>query len=65
MAMHVDAADPSLSEFDPEEERALIERLKAAGYRMPTRSLDRPRQLAKRRPAWLAFLFSLLRAKGR
>ena len=42
--------------WDPEEERALEERLIAAGFRMPTKSLDRPRVLAKRRPAWLAFL---------
>lgn len=32
------------------------ERMRAAGVRVPTRSLARPRYVAKQRPAWLAFL---------
>ena len=64
MVTHIDASNTPGTGLDPDEERALNERMIAAGYRMSTRSLDRPRQLARRRPAWLAFLFSLLRAKG-
>ncbi|HEX8243331.1 MAG TPA: hypothetical protein VF541_07540 [Longimicrobium sp.] len=56
---HVDVPQPL---WDPEEEKALEQRLIAAGFRMPTKSLDRPRVLARRRPAWLAFL---MRQHGR
>jgi hypothetical protein len=64
MVTHIDASTPPQFEFDPEEERALDARLIAAGYRMPTRSLNRPRRLAKKRPRWLAFLYSLVRRRG-
>jgi len=40
------------SEFDAE--------MAAAGFRIPTRPLDRPRVVVKPRPAWLAFLITLL-----
>ena len=36
------------------------ERMRAAGVRIPTRSLHRPRILVKPRPAWLAFLITLV-----
>ena len=64
MTTHIHASHASESALDPAEERALDERLIAAGYRMPTRPLARPRPAAKRRPVWLAFLFSLLRLKA-
>jgi hypothetical protein len=43
-------------DVDPE----LDARLRAAGVRIPTRSLDRPRVVVKPRPAWLAFLITLV-----
>ena len=49
---------------EDEDERALNERLRAAGVRLPTHSLDRPRELVKLRPAWLAFLLSLVRVRA-
>ncbi|HEX8905387.1 MAG TPA: hypothetical protein VF771_11120 [Longimicrobiaceae bacterium] len=51
-------------EWDPEEERELREKLIAAGFRMPTKSLDRPRVAVKGRPRWLAFLVRLFRLQG-
>ena len=39
------------SEFDAE--------MAAAGFRIPTRPLDRPRVVVKPRPGWLAFLLRL------
>jgi hypothetical protein len=45
---------------DPE----VAARLSAAGVRLATRSLDRPRRLARRRPAWLALLLRSLRVRG-
>lgn len=41
---------------------AVAARLREAGVRLATGSLDRERQVAKRRPAWLAFI---LRAANR
>jgi hypothetical protein len=40
-------------------------KMRAAGVRIPTRSLDRPRILVKPRPAWLAFLIRIGVAAGR
>jgi hypothetical protein len=54
-------ADVQLPVWDPEEEKALEARLIAAGYRMPTLPLDRPREAVKGRPPWLAFLVRLYR----
>lgn len=34
--------------------------MRALGFRIPTRSLDRPRVVVKPRPAWLAFLITLI-----
>jgi hypothetical protein len=51
--------------WDEEEERAYEERLKAAGFRFPTKSLDRPRIAVKPRPAWLAFLVRVARRFSR
>jgi len=48
-------------DVDPE----LDERLRAAGVRIATRSLDRPRILVKLRPTWLAFLIRISVAAGR
>jgi hypothetical protein len=39
---------------------AFDEEMRAAGFRIPTRSLDRPRVVVKPRPAWLAFLITLV-----
>jgi hypothetical protein len=47
-------------DVDPE----LDEEMRAAGFRIPTRSLDRPRILVKLRPAWLAFLIRISVAAG-
>jgi hypothetical protein len=41
------------------------EEVRAAGFRVPTRSLHRPRILVKPRPAWLAFLIRICAAAGR
>jgi|GEM_PF-2734709 hypothetical protein len=43
-------------DVDPE----FDEEMRAAGFRIPTRSLHRPRVLVKPRPAWLAFLLTLV-----
>jgi hypothetical protein len=43
-------------DVDPE----LDEAMRAAGARIPTRSFNRPRVLVKPRPAWLAFLITLV-----
>ena len=61
MPMHVKEHDVPEIEWDEEEERALEARLIAAGYRMPTKSLDRPRYAVKKRPAWMAFFVRLFR----
>jgi hypothetical protein len=60
----MDTANPAQTGWDSDDERALRERMAAAGYRMPTLPLARERHAVERRPAWLAFLFSLLRANG-
>jgi hypothetical protein len=49
---------------EPGDDRALDERLRAGGVRLATRSLDRPRVVVKPRPAWLARLLTLLRARA-
>lgn len=43
-------------DVDPE----FDEEMRALGFRIPTRSLDRPRVVVKPRPAWLAFLITLI-----
>jgi hypothetical protein len=43
-------------EVDPE----FDEQMRAMGARIPTRSLDRPRVVVRPRPAWLAFLITLV-----
>lgn len=43
-------------DVDPE----FDEEMRALGFRVPTRSLDRPRVVVKPRPAWLAFLITLI-----
>ena len=43
-------------DVDPE----FDEEMRAAGFRIPTRTLDRPRVVVKPRPAWLAFLINLV-----
>jgi hypothetical protein len=43
-------------DVDPEFDEAM----RAAGARIPTRSFNRPRVLVKPRPAWLAFLITLV-----
>ncbi|HEX8906958.1 MAG TPA: hypothetical protein VF771_19055 [Longimicrobiaceae bacterium] len=43
-----------------DEDRALQDRLRAAGVQLATRSLDRPRTPVKLRPRWLAFLLTLV-----
>jgi hypothetical protein len=48
----------------PERDPEVTERLRAAGVRLATRSLDRPRRVARRRPAWLVFLLTLVGARG-
>jgi hypothetical protein len=48
-------------DVDPE----FDEEMRAAGFRIPTRSLDRPRVVVKPRPAWLAFLITLVFGPGR
>ncbi|HSU16451.1 hypothetical protein [Longimicrobium sp.] len=63
MVTHIDASNTPGTGLDPDEERALDARLIAAGYRMPTGSLNRPRRLAKKRPRWLAFLYSLMQGR--
>jgi hypothetical protein len=55
-----DQAEVPQPAWDEEEERAFEERLKAAGFRFPTKSLDRPRIMPKKRPRWLAYLITLL-----
>ena len=40
----------------PERDPEVAERLRAAGVRLATQSLDRPRRVARPRPSWLAFL---------
>src|ERR1700741_434272 len=52
--------DEILPERDPE----VATRLCDAGIRLATHSLDRPRVVVKRRPAWLAFLVAALRVRG-
>jgi hypothetical protein len=47
-----------------DEARALEERLRAGGVRLATKSLDRPRTVVKPRPAWLAFLMTLVSARS-
>ena len=59
MKTHVERADIPQPVWDPDEERALDERLVAAGMRLPTKSFDRPRVLARRRPRWKAFLITV------
>lgn len=61
MPTHVKEQDTPPVEWDEEERRALKERLIAAGYRMPTKSLKRPRTLPKRRPRWMVFFISTYR----
>lgn len=41
------------------------EEMRAAGFRIPTRTLDRPRVVVKPRPAWLAFLITLVLGRQR
>jgi hypothetical protein len=48
----------------PDRDPEVTERLRAAGVRLATASLDRPRRVAKRRPAWAAFLLTLLKVRG-
>jgi len=43
-------------DVDPEFDEAM----RAAGFRIPTRSLDRPRVVVRPRPAWIAFLITLV-----
>jgi hypothetical protein len=43
-------------DVDPE----FDEQMRAMGARIPTRSLDRPRVVVRPRPAWLAFLITLV-----
>ena len=64
MKTHVEHADIPQPLWDPEEERALEERLVAAGMRLPTKSLDRARVAVRGRPPWLAFLVRLYRRAG-
>ena len=52
---HPEAEWYPLLDRDPE----LTDRLRAAGVRVATHSLDRPRHVAKHRPRWLAFLLTL------
>lgn len=49
-----------LLDRDPE----LTERLRAAGIRVATHSLDRPRHVAKHRPRWLAFFLRVVGVRG-
>ena len=52
MATDLEAeAGELIEERDPE----LVARMRAAGIRLATRSLDRPRHVARRRPFWQAF----------
>lgn len=57
MATRVDSETVEMWPTD-EDERALNARLQAAGVQLPTTSLVRPREIAKARPAWLAFLLA-------
>ncbi|HEX6749927.1 MAG TPA: hypothetical protein VF092_21725 [Longimicrobium sp.] len=61
MPTHAKEQDIPTIDYDDPEERALEARLIAAGYRMPTKSLDRPRQAVKKRPWWKAFFVRLFR----
>lgn len=49
---------------DDGEDGALKERLREGGVRLATQPLDRPREVVKLRPAWLAFLLTLLRPRA-
>jgi hypothetical protein len=44
----------------PDRDPVVAARLQEAGVRLATGSLDRPRYVAKRRPAWLAFFLRTL-----
>jgi hypothetical protein len=58
--------DLQLSEIWPVPERdpEVAERMRAAGIRLATDSLDRPRRVAKPRPAWAAFLLTMLKVRS-
>jgi hypothetical protein len=43
------------------EEAEFLERLRAAGVKLATGELNRPRVIVKQRPRWLAFLVRTLR----
>ena len=61
MPMHVKEQDIPPVEWDEDDLADLRKRLIAAGYKMPTKSLNRPRTLAKRRPRWIVFFISTYR----
>lgn len=64
MATRVDSETVDMGPTD-EDEGALNERLRAAGVRLATTSLVRPREIAKSRPGWLAYLLNRVGVRAR
>lgn len=60
MATRVDSETVEMWPRD-DDERALNERLRAAGVQLATTSLVRPREIAKSRPGWLAHVLNWVR----
>jgi hypothetical protein len=48
----------------PDRDHEGVERSRVLRIRPATQSLHRPRRVAKRRPAWLAFLLTLVGTRG-